>query len=113
MPKAIFVPAPLNTADIPPEGAQVLIKEVRIVTDQWTSIGTVSKGLGVNVEYKGQQYSQIFGMDKTLLTGSIGRLLVSVGINDTDEKTFDAKVKALIGKTVKVVKRGGKIYWYP
>jgi hypothetical protein len=113
MPKAIAVPPPLNTADIPPDGALVLIKDLRIVTDQWTTIGTITKGIGLTVEYGKTIYSQLFSMEKPVLTGSIGRLLVSVGIEDTDAKDFTKKVQALVGKTVKVVKRGGKLYWYP
>lgn len=113
MPKAIAIPPPLNTADIPAEGAKVIVKDVRIATDIWTSIGTVPKALGLSVEHAGTLYSQLFSLDRPTLTGSIGRLLVSVGINDTDVKDFDKKVQALVGKTVKVVKRGGKLYWYP
>lgn len=113
MPKAIAVPPPLNTADIPAEGANVVIKDLRIVTDQWTTIGTITKGIGMTVEYNKAIYSQLFSMEKPVLTGSIGRLLVSVGIEDTDAKNFAEKVKALVGKTVKVMKRGGKLYWYP
>ena len=113
MPKAISVPPPLSTAEIPPEGTKVKIKDVRVATDVWTTIGTVTKALGLSVEYDKTLYSQLFSLDRPVLTGSIGRLLVSVGIEDTDAKDFATKVQALIGKTVKVVKRGGKLYWYP
>ncbi len=113
MPRAIAIPPPLNTADIPAEGAMVTITDVRIVTAQWTSIGTVTRGLGFNVEYKGNKYSQLFSIDREVLTGSVGRLLVSIGIEDTDAKGFAEKVKAFIGKSIKVVKKGGKLYWYP
>jgi len=113
MPKAVFVAPGLNTAEIPDSGAMVVIKEVRIVKDQWTSIGTVGLGLGVSVEYNDEAYSQLFSLDKEVLAGSVGRLLVSVGINDTDDRDFEKKVRALVGKQVKVIRKGGKIYWYP
>lgn len=113
MPKAISIPPPVNAIDIPPEGIKVQIKDLRFVTDQWTSIGTCKKGLALTVTYKDKEYSQLFSLDKAVFTGSIGRILVSIGIDDTDTPDFDEKIKALIGKEIQVAKRGGKLYWYP
>lgn len=113
MPKAISVPPSLNTADIPKDGAEVTIQEVRIVKDQWTTIGTCKQGLAMTIEHKGTLYSQMFSLDKEVITGSIGRLLVSIGIDDTDDKQFKQKVQAFVGKSIHVAKRDGKVYWYP
>lgn len=113
MPKAISVPPPLNTVIDTDETAIVTVTKVRIVEDQWTSIGTCNLGLGVNVEHKGKEYSQLFGLDRDPLTGSIGRILVSIDIEDTDMPDFDKAVERLVGKKIKVRNKGGKIYWYP
>jgi len=113
MPKAIFVAPPLNTATIPPQGAEVTVKSVRIATNVWTSIGTQKKALGLEVELNGRVYSQLFSLDRDILTGSIGRILVSLGIEDTEEEHFEAKIQAMVGKVYKVVLKGGKLYWYP
>jgi hypothetical protein len=113
MPKAIYVAPPLNTADIPPSGATVTIKEVRIIKDQWTSIGTCSLGLGLTVELDGELYSQMFSLDRPVLTGSIGRLLVSIGLTEVSQNTPENEFQKLIGKQATVIKKGGKIYWYP
>jgi hypothetical protein len=113
MPKAIFVAPPLSGAEIPAGGIDVKVVSVRRVQGQWTSIGTLKDGLGIEVEYQGAKYSQLFSLDRELLTGSIGRILVSLGIEDTSDKAFESKVQALVGKTIKVVKKGGKLYWYP
>jgi len=113
MPKAISVAPPVNTIDIGPEGIEVEVTDLRIVTDQWTSIGTVTKGLGLTVQYKGKEYSQLFSLDKPTLTGSIGRILVANDIQDTDDPAFKDKIQTLIGKKIRVVRKGGKVYWYP
>jgi hypothetical protein len=113
MPKAISVEAPLNTAEIPKEGAEVTITAVRIVRDQWTSIGTMKLGLAMDIEYQDGEYSQLFSMDKPVLAGSIGRLLVSIGIEDTEIPNFEERLSAFVGKKVKVMLKGEKIYWYP
>lgn len=113
MGKLISVPPILNTADIPKGGAEVTIKAVREVHDQFTTIGTMIYGIALTVEYEGEDYSQLFGLDKDVIAGSVGRLLVSIGIEDTKDKDFKEKVQALAGKKVFVRKREGKIYWYP
>lgn len=113
MPKAITVPPSLNTADIGSEGAKVLIKEVRKVVDQVTQIGVTKAGIALTIEYKGAQYSQMFSLDKSVIAGSAGRVLNSIGIVDTEMKDFDKAVQQLVGKQITVKKIGGKIYWYP
>jgi hypothetical protein len=113
MPKTIFVAPPLNTADIPISGAIVRILEYRIVKDQWTSIGTAKLALIMDVQYKNEKYSQMFSLDKAVLSGSIGRVLVTLGIDDTDAPDFEEKLKALTIRNWTVMKKGGKLYWYP
>jgi len=113
MPKAISIAPPVNTIDIGENGIEVTVTDLRLTTDQWTSIGTVKLALGLTVEYQGKEYSQLFSLDRPQLTGSIGRILVSIGIDDTETPDFAEKIKALIGKKIKVVRKGGKVYWYP
>lgn len=113
MPKAVFVAPPLNTADLPDEGADVLITEAREVINQWTTIGTTKRGIGLTVTYRNKEYSQLFSIDKDILTGSIGRILISIGIEDTDAEGFKEKLQTLVGRTIRVQMRGGKLYWYP
>lgn len=113
MPKAVFIAPPLNTATIPDKGAEVTITSARLATNVWTTIGTQKLALGLEVQYDGKVYSQLFSLDKAVLTGSIGRILVSQGIEDTEESDFEAKIQRLVGKVFKVVMKGGKLYWYP
>lgn len=112
-PKAINVPPQLNSAPIPKTGAEVEITDVREVRDQWTSIGTCKHGIALTVEFEGEEYSQMFSLDKDPVTGSAGRVLTSVGIEDTLAKDFATKIQELVGKKIRVAKREGKIYWYP
>ena len=113
MPKAISIPPTLNQADIPKNGAEVTITEVREVVNQFTSIGTMKHGLACTVDYDGDEYSQMFSLDKEILTGSIGRILVAIGIEDTDIPDFSTKIQTLVGKKIRVQMKGGKLYWYP
>jgi len=113
MPKAISIAPPVNSIDMPESGIEVLVTDMRITTDQWTSIGTVKKAIGLTVKYKDKEYSQLFSIDKPTLTGSVGRILVSLGIEDTETPDFEDKLKAIIGKTIRVQRKGGKVYWYP
>jgi hypothetical protein len=113
MGKAIYVAPPLKQALNPGDAAEVKIKEVRIVKDQWTSIGTLTLGMGIQVEYGGEEYSALFSLDRSVISGSAGRLLVKAGINSTDDPEIEKKLQALVGMTVKVQNRGGKLYWYP
>ena len=112
MPKAVSVPdgLPKNL-----DGDMVVkIINVRIVRDQWTSIGTVGLGLGIEVEFNGQEYGQLFSMDKEVLTGSIGRILVAAGIEEVDGDTPLATFEeALVGSKYTVKQKSGKLYWYP
>lgn len=112
MPKVISIPPPLNMADIPAGGAEVTVKDIRIVKEQWTSIGTCAFGLGLTVDFQGETYGQMFSLDRETLTGSIGRILASAGINEVTVGDPLEKFKPLIGKKFVVVKRGGKLYWY-
>ena len=111
--KIVYVAAPLKSVLEPGQSAEVVIKEVRVVKDQYTSIGQLSFGFGITVEYNGELYSELFSLDRPVITGSAGRLLASVGIEDTEDAEFEAKLQRLVGKKVKVVNKGGKLYWYP
>ena len=113
MPKAITVPPSLNTAQIPTQGAKVTIKTVRVLIDQKTQIGVTKHGIAMEVDFNGALFSQMFTLDAAIIAGSAGRILNSIGITDTEVKTFNEDIKKLIGKQFNVVNRGGKIYWYP
>lgn len=111
MPKAVNVPPMLNTASIPPTGARVTITEVRELIDQKTTLGTTKHGIGLTVNLNGALYSQMFSLDSAVVAGSAGRVLTSVGIDDTDAKDFKEKIQQLKNKQFTVVNKGGKIYW--
>jgi hypothetical protein len=113
MGKAIFVAPPLKQAVNPGETAEVTIKEVRVVKDQWTSIGTLTLGMGIQVEYAGEEYSALFSLDRSVISGSAGRLLVKAGVQTTDDPELERKLQSLVGQKVRVQNRGGKLYWYP
>lgn len=113
MGKVVSVPPPIPKQDIAKEGTNLVIKEARIATNVYTSLGSVKKALALTIELGKEEYSHLFSLDRDPITGSVGRLLVSIGIDNTDAKDLDAKVKALEGKTVRVTNRGGKLYWYP
>jgi len=113
MGKIVSVAPPIPKEDITKEGTKVLIKEARIAHNVYTSLGSVKTALALSVQVGKETYSHLFSLDKEPVTGSVGRLLVSIGIDDTDDKQLEAKIKALEGKTLKVANRGGKLYWYP
>jgi len=112
MPKVVSIPPPLSTADIPTGGVEVVVTDVRLMRDQWTSIGTCAFGLGLTVEYAGTTYGQMFSLDRPVLTGSVGRILASVGIDNVTPEDNVEKFKPLVGKKFTVAKKGGKLYWY-
>jgi len=112
MPKAIAVAPPIPKELIPVDGLRVVVSSARIVRDQWTSIGTMKYGLGLEVDALGDTYSALFTLDKPVLTGSIGRMLVSVGIEDFDESITDDDVACFVGRGFVVRKRADKLYWY-
>lgn len=113
MPKAITVPPALNTAQIPAMGAKVKVREVRLLIDQKTTIGTTKKGIGMTIEFDGKLFSQMFSLDAAIITGSAGRLLNSIGITDTDVATFEKDIQKFVGKEYAVQSKGGNIYWFP
>jgi len=113
VPKAIFVPPPIPKEAIPGEGVVATVTNARIVRDQWTSIGTLKLGLGINVEVLDGEYSALFSLDREVLTGSIGRIMHSIGLTEFDESISDEDVQPLVGKKFRIQKRGGKLYWYP
>ena len=113
MPKAITVPPALNTAQIPAMGAKVKVKEVRLLIDQKTQIGTTKKGIGMTIEFEGKLFSQMLSLDAAIITGSAGRLLNNIGITDTDVATFEKDIQKFVGKEYVVQSKGGKIYWFP
>jgi len=112
MPKAISVAPSLPKDLIGADGVTVTITEARIVRDQWTTIGTMKYGLGLVIEFNEDEYSQLFTLDKPVLTGSAGRLMVDVGLTEYTEKISDEDVQRFVGKQYKVMNRGGKLYWY-
>ena len=112
MPKAIATAPPLPKEQIGVGGAIVTVTKARVVRDQWTSIGTLKLGLGLEVDFNGDEYSQLFSLDGEVITGSAGRLLVAVGMTDFDAKIKDEEVQVFVGKQFKVMNRGGKLYWY-
>jgi len=113
MGKAISIAPPLKNALSPGDVAEVKIKGVRIVKDLGTSIGVLTLGMGVNVEYAGSEYSALFSLDRQVISGSAGRLLVKAGVQNTEDPDLETKLQNLVGMKVKVQNRGGKIYWYP
>lgn len=113
MPKVVSVPPPIPKTDIPKEGTTVTITEARIATDLYTSLGAVKKALALTVKLGKEEYSHLFSLDRKVITGSVGRLLVSIGVEDTDAANFPEQIKALEGKKVTVANKGGKLYWYP
>jgi hypothetical protein len=113
MPKAIYVAQPIPKELIPAEGVLAVITKARIVHDQWTSIGTLKLGLGIAVDLGGKEYSALFSLDRETLAGSVGRILVAAGIENVKETIKDEDVKGLVGMSVSIRQRGGKIYWYP
>lgn len=113
MPKAISVPAPIPKEIVPASGVVATVLKARIVRDQYTSIGNMKFGLGLTVDVLDGEYSQLFSLDKDPLTGSIGRMLVAVGMNEIDEKAEDKDVQVFVGKQFTIRKRSDKLYWYP
>ena len=113
MPKAISVPPPIPKEAIPAEGTTAVVTKARIVRDQWTSIGTLKLGLGLSVKVLNGEYNALFSLDRDVLTGSIGRILVDAGIENVTDKIADKDVQILVGKTYTLRTRGGKLYWYP
>jgi hypothetical protein len=69
--------------------------------------------MGIQVEYGGEEYSALFSLDRSVITGSAGRLLVAAGVTDTNDPQLEQKLQTLVGRKVKVYNRGGKLYWYP
>jgi len=112
MPTAIAVAPPIPKELVPAEGLTVTVTGARIVRDQWTSIGTMKYGLGLTLEVFEDEYSALFTLDKPVLTGSIGRLMVDAGIPEFDEHISDDDVQGFVGKTYVVRKRADKLYWY-
>jgi len=113
MVKILAIPEPIPKELIPREGKTATIAGVRLVRDQFTSIGTVSLGLGLTVNIDGDEYSHLFSLDREVITGSIGRLLASIGMTDLPANPKEDDFKLLVGKRVRIVNRGGRLYWYP
>ena len=113
MPKPIYVPPNLKEVISDGEEADVTITEVRVMHDVWTTIGTQKLALGVTVRHGQDDYGQMFSLDAEVLMGSIGRLLVKAGVKEINAKNAEEEAKKLIGMTVDVKNRGGKLYWYP
>ena len=113
MPKAVSVPPPIPKDLIPAGGVIATITNARVVRDQWTSIGTLKMGLGITVDVLDGEYSQLFSLDKEVLTGSIGRICVDAGLVEFGTDLSDEDVQVFVGKQYKLMKRSDKLYWYP
>ena len=112
-PKAVSVPPPIPKEIIPATGTLATITNARVVHDQWTSIGTLKMGLGITVNVLDGEYSALFSLDKDILTGSIGRMCVDVGLAEFGDDLSDEDVQVFVGKQYKLMKRSDKLYWYP
>ena len=113
MGKPISIPPNLKTALSSGADATVEITDVRILRDQVTQLGTTKLGIGITVVHGGEEYSQMFSLDKEVITGSIGRILVAAGIEEINSKNAAEELKKLVGMKIRVANRGGKLYWYP
>jgi hypothetical protein len=113
MPKVIYVPPPIPKEAIPAGGAVATIKSVRVARNLWTPIGTAKMALGITVDLLNGEYSQLFSLDRETLTGSVGRILAKAGIENVPDNADEEFFKPLIGMKVRVVTKGGKLYWYP
>lgn len=113
VPKAVSVPPPIPKDLIPAGGVIATITNARVVRDQWTSIGTLKMGLGITVDVLDGEYSQLFSLDKEVLTGSIGRICVDAGLVEFGTDLSDEDVQVFVGKQYKLMKRSDKLYWYP
>jgi len=115
MPKAVSVSAPVPKDQFKEATANII--SARVVRDQWTSIGTLKYGLGLEVtinDNEDDEYSALFSLDKDTLTGSVGRLLVAAGITEFELKDIDdAFFSPLVGMKATIKVRDGKLYWYP
>ena len=112
MGKIIITPEAIPKEIIPREGVTAVIKSARIARNVYTSIGQMRLGLGITVDINGKEYSAIFSLDKEVITGSAARLLVLAGISAVGDDIEDKHVQGLVGKKVRIVNKGGKLYWY-
>jgi len=113
--KILAVPPPIPKEIIEKTGTKAKIVEARIARNLYTSLGNVKVALALTVEIHGDQYSHLFSLDRDLITGSVGRLLGSIGIEefDPDDPKTEELVKKLEGKEVIIMNKGNKLYWYP
>jgi hypothetical protein len=113
MPKIAAYPPLLPKDLVTREGVTVKVKKAELRENVQTSIGIISKALVLYLDVGGEEYSYLFSLDREVIAGSAGRLIASIaGVDDTSKLTAEA-LKKFNGKTVKVVKRGDKLYWYP
>jgi hypothetical protein len=113
MPKVLDVPPILPKNLIDPKGTDVKIVDATIRQNVRTSMGLISKALVLELDVGGETYSYLFSLDRDVIGGSLGRILSRLcKIEDTDELN-EKTLKRMAGKTVTVVNRGGKLYWYP
>lgn len=98
---------------VPREGIEVTIKKAEIRENVQTSVGMIAKALVLTVNLGGEDYSYLFTLDREVIGGSAGRLLAKIaGVDDTSKITAEA-LRKFANKKVRVVNRGGKLYWYP
>lgn len=110
MGKILTRPPPLPKSEIRDETLE--IADVQIVKNIRTSIGLVQQGLLISFKLGEETYSQLFSIDREVVGGSIGRILAAAGFTDTDELN-DETVKRMKGMRVRVVNRGGRLFFYP
>ncbi|MEM2591564.1 MAG: hypothetical protein QXI60_03165 [Thermofilaceae archaeon] len=110
MGKILVRPPPLPKSEIRDETLEIV--DAALVRGVRTSIGLVEFGVLVSFKFGDEVYSQLFSLDKEMIGGSIGRILAAAGFTDTDELNEES-VKRLRGLRVRVVNRGGRLFFYP
>lgn len=118
--QVLALPPPIPKEEISKKGTLATIKSARLARNIYTSLGQVNRAIGLIVEIDGLdgEYSHLFSLDRKQITGSAGRLLYAgmkkLGIRKiSNMKELQDVIKALKGLRVKIMNRGGKLYWYP
>lgn len=116
MPKILDVPPNIDKTLISREGTKVKITKATIEKNIYTSIGSIPKGIVIQVAYGNDNELEGVQMwsiptDRPL-AGSASRVIRAFlpEINDTDKLTNEV-LKKLVDKEVLVKNRGDKLYW--
>jgi len=108
------VPERLPKKLVPLDGSiDVTIKSIRISPNPiTTTLGTSQKPLLLRIMYEGVEYSYMFSLDKTPVTGSPAKILAKCGVKDVSDVEQANKLLAKAkGITLKVTNRAGKFSW--